>query len=185
MNSLRNCLLTMLITLPLLTGCSLTGGGLEESSLAIKSSATKSGERYDVKQISSNPNVYRYSQADKKDDDFFLTAISECGYPEDSDVSAKVRQLFVGLEQISFKYQESRAIASEKLRATVSVLQATLDDNPLLITNYSFFEDSCIFDLVIWSYLSQELDGKKVEMNLAEYDLLFEELFPTLSRRRT
>ena len=85
----------------------------------------------------------------------YVTALESCGYPEKASLRGNVRQIFVGLEKLKIRKQEFVEIPPHRLYMVDADVES--EGVPIQVTTYSFKEDDCVFDYVLWATPPQKV----------------------------
>lgn len=85
----------------------------------------------------------------------YITALESCGYPKKTSLRGNVRQIFVGLEKLKIQKQEFIEIPPQR----VYMVEAEVESEgvPIQVTTYSYKEDDCIVDYILWATPSQKV----------------------------
>lgn len=80
--------------------------------------------------------------------DIFVSSLKDCSINEKFTFQATTRQLFVGLVGLKVVWQEPVKLGSTP--ALQSVVQGALDADPIIMSTFTFRQNSCVTDLVFW-----------------------------------
>jgi hypothetical protein len=81
----------------------------------------------------------------------YVSALKDCSISEKFTLQATTRQLFVGLSGLKVVSQEPVTLGS--IQTLHSVVQGTVDADPVAMSTFTFREDSCVRDLAMWRSL--------------------------------
>lgn len=84
----------------------------------------------------------------------YVTTVKDCSIPEKFTFQATTRQLLVGVMDLTVMSQTPIAFDSSK--ALHSVVHGTMDVDPFLMSIYTFHQNDCVTDLVVWKGSSRE-----------------------------
>jgi hypothetical protein len=98
------------------------------------------------KQISVHgPNIY---QCKSELGPMFVTTVKDCSIPEKFTFQATTRQLLVGVMDLTVISQEPETLNAVK--TLHSIVHGTMDVDPFIMSIYTFHQNDCITDLVVW-----------------------------------
>jgi hypothetical protein len=83
-----------------------------------------------------------------------VTTVKDCSIPEKFTFQATTRQLLVGVMDLTVMSQSPVAFNSSK--ALHSVVHGTMDVDPFIMSIYTFHQNDCVTDLVVWKGSSKE-----------------------------
>ena len=100
--------------------------------------------------ISLNPQAEKTLTIKSADSSLsgYVTGLKSCGYPEKTSLRGNSRQIFVGLEKLKIHNQEYVDIAPHRFLSMQA--EAESDGLPIDITTYSYKDQDCFFDFVLW-----------------------------------
>lgn len=78
----------------------------------------------------------------------FVTTVKDCSIPEKFTFQATTRQLLVGVMDLTVVSQGP--VTFHSLKALHSVVHGTMDVDPFLMSIYTFHQNDCVTDLVVW-----------------------------------
>jgi hypothetical protein len=78
----------------------------------------------------------------------FVTTVKDCSIPEKFTFQATTRQLLVGVMDLTVISQEPETLNSVK--TLHSIVHGTMDVDPFIMSIYTFHQNDCITDLVVW-----------------------------------
>jgi hypothetical protein len=78
----------------------------------------------------------------------FVTTVKDCSIPEKFTFQATTRQLLVGVMDLTVMSQEPETLNSVK--TLHSIVHGTMDVDPFIMSIYTFHQNDCITDLVVW-----------------------------------
>jgi len=78
----------------------------------------------------------------------FVTTVKDCSIPEKFTFQATTRQLLVGVVDLTVLTQNP--ITFNALKALHSVVHGTMDVDPFIMSIYTFHQNECVTDLVVW-----------------------------------
>ncbi len=81
----------------------------------------------------------------------FVSVVNDCSISEKFTLQATTRQLFVGLTGLKVISQEPVTLGSTQ--ALHSVVQGTVDADPIAMSTFTFRNGNCVRDLVMWRSL--------------------------------
>lgn len=81
----------------------------------------------------------------------YVSALKDCSIAEKFTLQATTRQLFVGLTGLKVISQEPVTLGSTQ--ALHSVVQGTVDADPIAMSTFTFRKENCVRDLVMWRSL--------------------------------
>ena len=84
----------------------------------------------------------------------FVTTVKDCSIPEKFTFQATTRQLLVGVMDLTVMSQSPVSFNSSK--ALHSVVHGTMDVDPFIMSIYTFHQNDCVTDLVVWKGSSKE-----------------------------
>jgi hypothetical protein len=84
----------------------------------------------------------------------FVTTLKDCSIPEKFTFQATTRQLLVGV--MDLKVENQQPVKFSEVKALHSVVSGTMDADPFLMSIFTFHEDTCVTDLVLWRGRSPE-----------------------------
>ena len=143
------------------TSCSLQAANTSESFPLAPTTLTQIPDCSAVAE-QRNPTIYRCAGASAP---MFVTVVKDCGVSEKFSHRATTRQLLVGITNLKVLNQEAVNLGSSK--ALRSVVEGTLDVDPILISTFTVRHDSCVTDLVVWQ-ASLEKAPASLSENLAQ-----------------
>lgn len=91
------------------------------------------------------PNIY---QCQSELGPMFVTTVKDCSIPEKFTFQATTRQLLVGVMDLTVISQEPEVLNSVK--TLHSIVHGTMDVDPFIMSIYTFHQNDCITDLVVW-----------------------------------
>jgi len=94
---------------------------------------------------SHGPNIY---QCQSELGPMFVTTVKDCSIPEKFTFQATTRQLLVGVMDLTVISQEPETLNSVK--TLHSIVHGTMDVDPFIMSIYTFHQNECITDLVVW-----------------------------------
>ncbi len=77
-----------------------------------------------------------------------VTALRSCGYREKASLRGSARQIFVGLEKLKIRKQEYVELSGRRLYMVDADAQS--EGLPIQLTTYSYKDDDCFVDYVLW-----------------------------------
>ncbi len=81
----------------------------------------------------------------------YVSALKDCSISEKFTLQATTRQLFVGLSGLKVVSQEPVTLGTTQ--TLHSVVQGTVDADPVAMSTFTFRKDNCVRDLVMWRSL--------------------------------
>jgi hypothetical protein len=84
----------------------------------------------------------------------FVTTVKDCSIPEKFTFQATTRQLLVGVMDLTVMSQDPVSFNSHK--ALRSVVHGTMDVDPFIMSIYTFHQNECVTDLVVWRESSRQ-----------------------------
>jgi hypothetical protein len=78
----------------------------------------------------------------------FVTTVKDCSIPEKFTFQATTRQLLVGVMDLTVISQEPETLHSVK--TLHSIVHGTMDVDPFIMSIYTFHQNDCITDFVVW-----------------------------------
>lgn len=84
----------------------------------------------------------------------FVTTVKDCSIPEKFTFQATTRQLLVGVVGLTVLTQDPMTFNS--LKALHSVVHGTMDVDPFIMSIYTFHQNECVTDLVVWKGSSRD-----------------------------
>jgi hypothetical protein len=126
-----------------LTGCS---SGPANPPVSVPLNPPEAREVQCEKQRSLHgPNIY---QCQSELGPMFVTTVKDCSIPEKFTFQATTRQLLVGVMDLTVISQEPQTLNSVK--TLHSIVHGTMDVDPFIMSIYTFHQNECITDLVVW-----------------------------------
>ena len=142
---------TLFILAPLLFwGCGAAVSGPQVVKLPVQErSLSDAAECRSTEKIASSPYVYRCdTNLDTELGALFISTLKDCSVSDKFSFQATTRQLFVGITGLTVISQASLSFGNKK--ALHSLITGTLDAQPLTVSTFTFREEGCVTDLVIW-----------------------------------
>lgn len=87
----------------------------------------------------------------------YVSALKDCSISEKFTLQATTRQLFVGLSGLKVVSQEPVTLGPTQ--TLHSVVQGTIDADPVAMSTFTFRKDNCVRDLVMWRSLLPAKSG--------------------------
>lgn len=84
----------------------------------------------------------------------FVTTVKDCSIPEKFTFQATTRQLLVGVVDLTVMSQDP--VTFNSLKALHSVVHGTMDVDPFIMSIYTFHQNDCVTDLVVWKGSSRQ-----------------------------
>jgi hypothetical protein len=84
----------------------------------------------------------------------FVTTVKDCSIPEKFTFQATTRQLLVGVVDLTVLTQDPMTFNS--LKALHSLVHGTMDVDPFIMSIYTFHQNECVTDLVVWRGSSRD-----------------------------
>jgi hypothetical protein len=81
----------------------------------------------------------------------YVSALKDCSISEKFTLQATTRQLFVGLSGLKVVSQEPVTLGTTQ--TLHSVVQGTVDADPVAMSTFTFRKDNCVRDMVMWRSL--------------------------------
>jgi hypothetical protein len=81
----------------------------------------------------------------------YVSALKDCSISEKFTLQATTRQLFVGLSGLKVVSQEPVTLGTTQ--TLHSVVQGSVDADPVVMSTFTFRKDNCVRDLVMWRSL--------------------------------
>lgn len=139
----RGASTSFLFLLATLTACS---SGPSNPPVSVPMSPPRVQEVKCEKQPGSHgPNIY---QCQSELGPMFVTTVKDCSIPEKFTFQATTRQLLVGVMDLTVISQEPQTLNSVK--TLHSIVHGTMDVDPFIMSIYTFHQNECITDLVVW-----------------------------------
>ncbi len=91
------------------------------------------------------PNIYT---CESELGPMFVTTVKDCSIPEKFTFQATTRQLLVGVMDLTVISQEPENLNSVK--TLHSIVHGTMDVDPFIMSIYTFHQNDCVTDLVVW-----------------------------------
>lgn len=115
----------------------------------------------------------------------FVTTVKDCSIPEKFTFQATTRQLLVGVMDLTVVSQDPVTFNSHK--ALRSVVHGTMDVDPFLMSIYTFHQNECVTDLVVWRGSSRDKPSAEDTANFVQVsssiaERLVPKLIPSKSR---
>ena len=139
----RGASTSFLMLLATLTGCS---SGSSTPPVSVPLTPPQVAEvKCDKQRSSHGPNIYT-CQSDLGP--MFVTTVKDCSLPEKFTFQATTRQLLVGVMDLTVMSQEPETLNSVK--TLHSIVHGPMDVDPFIMSIYTFHQNECITDLVVW-----------------------------------
>ncbi len=137
-----------------------------------------SDQNWSIESIQENPALYRLTSRElDSTDSYYLTSIKDCSFNKPISTQVTTRQLLVGLTNIHIRHQEKLELGQTPL--LISILEADLDSEPLLMACYTVQQGNCITDVVVWSAETMP-DKIRPHLQMTKLVDLAETLFPAV-----
>ena len=81
----------------------------------------------------------------------YVSALKDCSISEKFTFQATTRQLFVGLAGLKVVSQDPLTLGTTQ--TLHSVVQGTVDADPVVMSTFTFRKDHCVRDIVMWRSL--------------------------------
>ena len=126
-----------------------------------------------VEEIAATPHVYR---CDSSAGPVFVATLRDCSVSEKFSFQATTRQLFVGVTGLTVLSQEP--VSFGQLKALQTLVAGTMDAQPLSVSTFTYRDEGCVHDVVVWRTEQAPLAGAEssqafaaLSRSLAEYVL--------------
>lgn len=143
----------------LFIGCAAAPANAGRSLTIEPLQSTESADGWTLKTIETAPPTYRVRR-NATSERFFATIIEDCSPPSSKlspSVPARMRQLLIGFDDISFVDKSRRGTPSGDLHRWIAT--GALGSDKVLISTYSVLQSGCQIDFVLWNLTNGNADN--------------------------